>query len=33
MAMLLHDPDTNAKFETTTSPEGKFALEALSAGE
>jgi TonB family protein len=30
---LLYDPDTNAKFETTTSPEGKFAFETLPAGQ
>ena len=30
---LLYDPDTNAKFETTTSPEGKFVFETLPAGQ
>ena len=30
---VLYDPDTNNKFETTTSPDGKFAFEALPAGQ
>ena len=30
---LLFDPDTNAKFETTTAPDGKFTFEALPAGQ
>jgi TonB family protein len=30
---LLYDPDTNAKFETTTSPDGKFVFETLPAGQ
>jgi TonB family protein len=29
----LYDPDTNTKFETTTSPDGKFVFETLPAGE
>jgi TonB family protein len=30
---LLYDPDTNSKFETTTTPDGKFAFETLPAGQ
>ena len=30
---LLYDPDTNVKFETTTSADGKFAFETLPAGQ
>jgi len=30
---LLYDPDTNTKFETITSADGKFAFEALPAGQ
>jgi len=30
---LLYDPDTSAKFETTTSPDGKFLFETLPAGQ
>jgi TonB family protein len=30
---LLYDPDTNTKFETTTSADGKFAFETLPAGQ
>jgi TonB family protein len=30
---LLIDPDTNAKFEATTAPDGKFSFDALPAGQ
>jgi len=30
---LLYDPDTNTKFETSTSADGKFTFEALPAGQ
>jgi TonB family protein len=30
---VLYDPDTDVKFETTTSPDGKFVFETLPAGE
>jgi TonB family protein len=30
---LLYDPNTHAKFETTTAPDGKFAFETLPAGQ
>jgi TonB family protein len=30
---LLYDPDTNSKFETTTTADGRFAFETLPAGQ